>query len=114
MKTLVISALGVLAENTMAGASADPGITDAVSLNQGSLGLGSVISGDPLTSRCSPATRRGARHRCAKPPSRTPERALLDAIDQESRQQCASQRIHSAYGQDPIWRARVVEFEFVV
>jgi hypothetical protein len=37
--TAVAAALGVLAENTVAGAGADTGIMDAVNLNQGSLGL---------------------------------------------------------------------------
>jgi hypothetical protein len=36
----VAAALGILAENTMAGAGAETGITDVISLNQGSLGLG--------------------------------------------------------------------------
>jgi hypothetical protein len=35
----IAAALAVLAENTMAGAGADTGIIDAVSLNQGFLGL---------------------------------------------------------------------------
>jgi hypothetical protein len=35
----VAAALGVLAENTSAGAGADTGIMEAVSLNQGFLGM---------------------------------------------------------------------------
>ena len=37
--TAIAAALGVLAENTTAGAGAETGITDAVSLNQGLLGI---------------------------------------------------------------------------